>query len=425
MNTLEDRLRAAARAAAGTVADDSAPPLSLTQPERRPGLPGRFPWMVPLAAAAAVIAVIAGSILAVGSRPPARPFPVTTSGLPAYFLEFLPQPPTALPVTTYSPPIPPQLRSHNTVGVVATATGKVVATATLPGTVTAIAASRDAFFAAVLSGNLARFYEIRLTAGHAGTTVTELRIPPVPPDDAPVAYLAASPSGAELAYATDATDGNFGGRNLFVASTTDGSQREWTLPGGDSQRSLDSLGPMGWLADGRTLAFNWSAPMYSNADVSLHLLDTAAPGRDLLAGRAVLPPVYAAQAFTNDTTLSPNGQVVVGVASGYRVSRSTQGSVVAFSTATGKPTVLFRASTSGDHKTICYSPPVWVSSTGGEVLVGCAFEVKATPPAAYAEYIVLVDHGHVAKLPWIDANPQLVMAFPPAAAGGMPAHRGS
>jgi hypothetical protein len=180
---------------------------------------------------------------------------------------------------------------------------------------------------------------------------------------------------------------------------------------------------MGWLADGRTLAFNWSVPM-SSAEVSLHLLDTAAPGSDLLAGRAVLPQVFAAGAFTNDTTLSQNGQVVVGVASGDRVSRSPQGSVVAFSTATGKPTVLFRASTSGDHKSFCYSPPVWVSDTGTEVLVSCAFEVKATPPVAYAQYIAAIDHGHVARLPWLNANPELVMAFPATPAGGSPSAGG-
>jgi hypothetical protein len=424
MNTLEDRLRAATRAAAGTVADDSAPPLRLPQPGHRPrwsawGSHKRL--IVPLAAAAAVIAVISGSILVAGSRPLARPSPVTVSGLPAYFLETPFLEPVALPVRTVNPPIPSQGRSNDTVRVVATATGKVVATATLPGNVTAIAASRDAFFAAVRSGNLARFYEIRLTAGYAGTTVTELPIPPVPPGAAPVAFMAASPNGAELAYATELTGGDLGGRNLVVASTTDGSERVWTTPARDSQGYLDQ---MNWLADGRTLAFNWIASIASSAEVSLHLLDTAAPGSDLLAGRAVLPSVYAAQAFNNDTTLSPNGHVVVGVANGYRVSESPQGSVVAFSTATGEPTVLFRASTSGDHKSICYSPPVWVSNTGQEVLVSCALEVKATPPVAYMQYIVLIDHGHIAKLPWLDADPQWAMAFPAATAGGMPAHRG-
>jgi hypothetical protein len=415
MNTLEDRLRAATRAAAGTVADDSAPPLRLSGQGPGPGWPA---WgsakrlIVPLAAAAAVIAVVAGSVLAVGSTPPVRPLPVTASGLPAYFLEALFPQPVLEPVITYSPPIPSRFRSHDTVRVVATATGKVVAMATLPGYVTAIAASRDAFFAAVTSGSLAslgdltRFYEIRLTASHAGTTVTEL---PIRPDAGTLASMAASPNGTELAYATEPAHGNFGARNLVVASTADGSERQWTTPARDS---LGYLGPMNWLADGRTLAFNWFASIDSNAEVSLRLLDTAAPGSDLLAGPAVLPSVYAAHAFTNETTLSPNGQVVVGVADGYRVSQSPQGSVVAFSTATGKPAVLFRASPSGDHKSICYSPPVWVSNAGSEVLVSCALEVKATPPPAYVEYIVLINHGHATLLPRLDATAEGLTAFP-------------
>ncbi len=421
MNTLEDRLRAAAQAAAGTVADGSAPPLRLLQPGAPAGLPGwhrRHRWTVPLAAAAAVIALIAGSVFAAravvpGARSPApsAPLPQLADGLPAYFLES----PVSYQViasaerdalSSRGSYIRALLRKDETLRIVATATGKVAATIKVPGYVTAIAASRGAFFAAVLLNGVTRFYQISLDDSRIATTVTEL---PIPADTAPVAYMAVSPDAGELAYSTLVMHGKAGGaQDLVVASTAEGSEREWTTPARDSQGYMTS---MAWLADGRTLAFNWTGSPEAPAAVSLRLLDTAAPGSDLLAGRAVLPSVYAARAFSYDTTLSPNGQVVVGVANG---SAAPGDSVLAFSTSTGEKTVLYQASTSGDHETGCYSPLVWVSNAGSEVLATCFREVKPTPPAvtAYVTDVVLITHGHATVLPWLNATAAGVTAFP-------------
>jgi len=427
VNTLEDRLRAAARAIAGTVADDSAPPLRLPQPGRRPGLPGRFPWIVPLTAAAAVIALIAASIFAAhvvlpGSRrpaprPPWAPLPHLADGLPAYFLEdpAMPSPDglQPLPPNTSSGPVPSRFRSQEILRVVATATGKVAATATLPGYVTAIAASRGAFFAAVVRGNRARFYEIQLTAGYAETTVTKL---PIRPDPAPIAYLAASPDGAKLAYSTVVGQGGLDlAQRLVVASTTRDSEREWTAPAGYFGHSGGSMGPMNWLADGRTLAFNWIGSLVeAPAMMYMTLLDTAAPGSDLMAGRAVPESLFGSfgfPRFADYTTLSPNGRVVVGVASAYPTGLAPPGSLVAISTATGQPAVLLRAS-GGDRQSGCYSPLSWISHTGSEVLATCYQEVKAPPSAVYAVHVVLVNNGHVARLPWLDATAGWATAFP-------------
>ena len=433
MNTLEDRVRAAARAAAGTVADGSAPPLKLPQPGRRPRLPdrgGRHPWIVSLAAAAAVIALIAASIFAAhavvpGARHPAAgPLPHLADGLPAYFLEYsiLDQIPGGEPRTANSPPIPSQLRSHETLQVVATATGKVAATATLPGYVTAIAASRGAFFAAVVRDNKARFYEIRLDDGRTATTVTEL---PIRPDTAPLGFMAVSPDGAKLAYSTFVVHGVSGEvQNLVVASTTGGSQREWRTPAQDSQGSISS---MTWLADGRMLAFNWIDWADTPPARSLRLLDTAAPGSNLMQAPAVLPSVYEARPFEDDSALSPNGQIVVGSASGSAASRAPEDSVVAFSTATGQETVLYRASINGPHGTGCYSPPLWISHAGSAVLVTCfqAHEVKAVPHLHYAVNVVLFNHGHATLLPWLNATAEGVTAFPPVSATGRPANSGT
>jgi hypothetical protein len=76
MNAIEDRLRAATRAAARTVPADSAPPLRL--PSRRGGLfglPGRWlprTWphvLVPVAAAAAVVGLVAASLAIADAMP--------------------------------------------------------------------------------------------------------------------------------------------------------------------------------------------------------------------------------------------------------------------------------------------------------------------------------------------------------------------
>ena len=65
MNLIEDRIRAAARAAAETVAPYSVPPLEL--PAEHPRADGwRRRWLVPAAAAAAVVIVIAVTAVTVG-----------------------------------------------------------------------------------------------------------------------------------------------------------------------------------------------------------------------------------------------------------------------------------------------------------------------------------------------------------------------
>jgi hypothetical protein len=405
MTTLEDRVRAAARAAAATVTEGSAPPLRLAQPGRRPGpgWGGRHPWIVSLAAAAAVIAVIAASIFAAHAVVPATrrpapgpasaPLPFLADGLPAYFVEY--------PISDSFPPGSPGFPGGRTVRVVATATGKVAATVTLPGYITAVAASRGAFFAAAVKDNLARFYEIRLNDSRTATTVTEL---PIRPARSPRVPMAVSPDGTKLAYATHVA--------LVVASTTGGSQREWRPPRQDSQAWIDN---MSWLADGRTLAFNWAPSQGTISAEYLRLLDTEAPGSDLMASKRVLPSVYDAHQLLSESMLSPDGQVVVGAANSSDTNRAPVNSVIAFSTATGQQTVLYQASPNGEWG--CYSPPLWISNAGSEVLVTC-FQGQADKTGTPRFATVLIDHGHTAVLPRLSGIAPFYWftdtAFPPS-----------
>jgi hypothetical protein len=103
--SLEDRIRAATRAAASTVADDGAPPLQLRAQQRRasrlpagsrhigtgsrswPGSAWMLRFAAPLAAMAAVVAVIAASV-AVADRPHSAASSASgLAGVPRYYLE--------------------------------------------------------------------------------------------------------------------------------------------------------------------------------------------------------------------------------------------------------------------------------------------------------------------------------------------------
>ena len=146
MNSVEDRLRAAMRAAAGTVPEGSAPPLALPAPGRRRAASGRHPrrptrWLAPIAAAVAVAAVAAGLIVATGPTSVLLPYPVPTrapvtlpavqptpplaDGLPAYFLA----------VPGDEGPGPGRGAPSGFVNIVSTATGRTVMKVTLPGAV--------------------------------------------------------------------------------------------------------------------------------------------------------------------------------------------------------------------------------------------------------------------------------------------------
>jgi hypothetical protein len=377
-------------------------------------------FWAPVAAAAAVAALaITGAVIAAhpvpatrrpAPGPPSAPLPFLADGLPAYFVEnsFLDR----LPGLVHS--------SRGTVRVVATATGKLAATATLPGYVAAIAASRGAFFAAAVKDNQARFYEIRLNDSGTATTVTEL---PIRPDTASVShFMAVSPDGSKLAYSTYAASGAI--RSLVVASTTGGSQREWRPP---PQDSGGWMGPMSWLADGRTLAFNWAPSLRTISDGYLRLLDTEAPGSDLMASKRVLPSVFDAHLLITDSMLSPDGQVVVGAVNESAANRAPVNSVIAFSTATGKQTVLYRAAPYGTNEWGCYSPPLWVSNAGSEVLVTCFYsraDKTGTlcnpdrPSVCQPQFAtVLIDHGHATILPSLSRGQAMMTwftAFPPS-----------
>jgi hypothetical protein len=386
-----------------------------------------------------VVAVVATSILVAkvyvpvrpgGPRPHrvstvAPPFP-TWDGLPAYFLVTAGMLNSNTPGTAqFNRLIPSSLRSHDTVGIISAATGRVAATVRLPGHVSAIAASAGAFFAAVVSNHVTTFYEIRLAAGGTGARTTKLPIPLVA---AQIGYLAAAPDGSKLAFSIEVPQGHsaYLAQNLTVAATATGAERRWTTPVPDRG---GGIGAMSWLADGKTLAFDWFTASGTSSAAALRLLDTAAGGHDLFGGRAVLPMANYGSYF-NGYTVSPDGRVLVGavlcVAGGCRPDspgtlggrRLIVGSIAQFLAASGKASVRYvepelpgmagRQRNSG-----CY-PPLWVGSSASKMLLLCFQHRPATRTrkSVTDAHVLLLSGSRVTQLPWLTATVNEYTAFP-------------
>lgn len=419
MSTIEDRLRAAARAAASTVADDSAPPLRLPAPAERSRsrsrhlrLRGRsasrWPrWAAPAAAAIAVAAVV--TTAAVLAQGPGRPGSAARTS----------NPPAAIPAGALDEVPPYFLESQSilksdsgrTVEIAATATGKVVATATLPGPVVQIAANRSAFYAMVNIGRLAKFFEIRLLPGHHRTIVTELPIPGVPgqrTDD-----FAVSPDGSKLALQTYGPPRavrkgvtEYLVQGIIVASTATGQERQWHLPAADINGSMAG---MSWLADSRTLAYLWAGGRSASG---MRLLDTAAPGQELLSA-PLLAKISAAA--SNDENISADGQVLIVSdqpetqqfrgADGQLIPH---GSIVSVSVRTGQARLLYtppsvRLETGPSAGTLASGScgnPLWMSDSGSEVLFVCDRYTPRSRHPGTVLYTLLVRDGRAYRIPW-------------------------
>jgi hypothetical protein len=306
MNTIEDRIRAAARAAAGTVPPDSVPPLRLPtgRPSRfrrrhRDSPPG-LAWARRMAPAAAAVAVVAVAISVVTiSR--SRHEPVTSTGTAAPG-GVKPGP----PISTYvrSGQVPPfyvAITSHGNPNlnlsyavVQATISGKTLATIkpSVPGgTIVAVtAAADDRTFVLdeqplVKPGSSASqvfeprtFYMFRLNSSGQPRPLTKL--PMSVPSGGTVSGLALSPSGRKLAIAVQ-PDNNKKDLNLQeirVYTLGTGAVRTWKGDGGigigpDDEKSVS------WTADERTLAFDWSGATSGG----VRLLNVGAAGNSLLA----------------------------------------------------------------------------------------------------------------------------------------------
>jgi hypothetical protein len=307
MNTLEDRVRAATRAAADTVPPDSVPPPWL--PPASPAASRRRSWLgspwarrlAPLGAALAVVAVAVTMVLV--GRAVQAPVSAPEAGLGP------PGPVTAgPPVSSYvaSGQVPSyyvaiESRGNPNVNpsyAVVRATVPGAALATLPasvahGTVVAVTAAADdrtfvldeqMFVATDSNANQfvepRTFYLVRLDA--SGRPGTPTRLPATVPGGELVTGLALSPDGSKLAIAVEPdnvkNDPNL--EQILVYTLATGAVRTWSGDGTigfgpDDARSLS------WAGDERTLAYSWAAS--PGIQTSVRLLDVETGGGSLLA----------------------------------------------------------------------------------------------------------------------------------------------
>jgi hypothetical protein len=288
MNTLEERIRTAVTQTAEEIAPGSIPPLSLAEPQRRRPGPagrgrGRAGWprvLIPLAAAASVIAVVA-TLLAISGgahgRPPAKAtgHASVMASLPPYYVQLAGNNPNTTVLQ----------RRHAAIH--ATSSGATLAKITPPspyGTFVSVAGAGDghAFVLAaerwaVLRANggvseLAeptKFFLLRINPVTGKPRLTALPIP-AEPKSAGLSGMALSPGARRLAVAVD---GNGNRQTIQVFTLATGAEQQWAWPGGGN--ITNNAGGNGqvlsWAADQRTLAFQ----VWQGRNIEVRLFSTA------------------------------------------------------------------------------------------------------------------------------------------------------
>lgn len=385
MNTLEDRVRAATQAIAGTVAPDSAPPLRL------PASPGprrarRWAhWLTPVAAALAVTAVVLASLaLHRGDQAgsPVSPGPLP-SGLPRYYAALVQEP---------SGPWWAQVR--------ATVSGKVLATVRPPLPFTRFsevaAAPDDHTF--VLAGigpqgqpSVTQLYALRLNPATGQVRLSRLPIPLIP-ERWRVNALAVSPDGTRLAVALE-PPGAERPRLQLYSMTSGALLREWGVntshPG-----AAPVVGFMSWAPDGRTLEYSY--PLHGNGAA---LLDVTRPGTNLLGNSTIVQfPKWAA--LTNNLTMTGGGRLIANAAFITSANGAVTGWLAGeFSARTGKPVhVLYRRVFHRSNPAIGPGA-VWWASPSGQVLIASPARHGLGPNQAYTGLAVFTGHRYI-PLPW-------------------------
>ncbi len=351
MNTLEERVRAATRAAGDTVAPDSVPPLRLPV-----GDPGRSRggsrssasvWarrLAPLGAALAVVAVAIAMVTlgqavhksAAPPRPaPTGPGPVQAGPAAASYAAAGQVPPYYVSIESHGNP-----NFNPSYAVVrSTATGSALGTISAAGggtVVTATASADDRTF--VLDeqpwvppqSHANQFFEprtfilFRLDASGQPGTLTRLSMSV--PSGALMTGFALSPDASQLAIAVEPNNDKAdpGLQQIRLYSLATGAERTWSADGTigfgpDDARSLS------WTADERTLAFDWTGNG-PGVHVGVRLLDIRSAGGALLAnsreavslvdqastpiptpGVTSLPPSWSASPTVSPSIASPSG----------------------------------------------------------------------------------------------------------------------
>ena len=314
MPDLENLLREELQHEAQKVQPELLRPLQV--PTRRPSW---RPRLLPFTAAAAVIAVITAGALAAGltaAHKPAARKPAVSGSAPASLPRFY--------VTTSSGPGGRGIQAV----VRASASGQVTGTVPVPsalpvewadsgGTFVTAAADDRSFIIGVQGGQAPtktgldlRLFRFAISAAGKPGHLTELA--PAPMRNQTTEGIALSPDGKLLAVSLmrDSPADAVGAIQVLDLAT--GATRTWTAPA----HSVYIPGPPSWADGSRLIAFTWLRSTQSglmSAPRGIRLLDTAAPGDNLMAGTVIVPSGKVAAGSIVSALITPDGRDVIVV----------------------------------------------------------------------------------------------------------------
>jgi hypothetical protein len=314
MPDLENLLREELQHEAQKVQPELLRPLQV--PTRRPTW---RPHLLPFTAAAAVIAVITAGALVAGltsAHKPAAHKPAVSGSAPASLPHFY--------VTTSSSPDGRGIRAV----VRASASGKVTGTVPVPsalpvewadsgGTFVTAAADDRSFIIGVQGGQAPtktgldlRLFRFAISAAGKPGHLTELA--PAPMRNETTEGIALSPDGKLLAVSLMSNSTADAVGAIQVLNLATGATRTWTAPA----HSAYIPGPPSWADGSRVIAFTWLRSTQSglmSAPRGIRLLDTAAPGDNLVAGTVIVPSGMVAAGSIVSALITPDGRDVIVV----------------------------------------------------------------------------------------------------------------
>jgi hypothetical protein len=286
-------------------------------------------------------------------------------------------------------------------------TGKTLRVVPLPGGIdpkmsqVAAAGNDHTFVFALFSFPRTRFYLMRVAAGGRSARLAPLAIPPLPAG-AVADGLAVSADGRSLAVSVQFSGGQHGA--VEVVSLATGARRMWTT----ARAGLP--GDLSWADGGRELGFFWQDGSHASGSPQtshsgLWLLNTTAPGNNLMSGRRILP-AHVGSDDVQSAMLTPDGTKVIASVNYTGTGSVGRGTVVGgiaeLSARTGRPlrTLLAEhAAYSADPgQQGWYITPcalVAPDATGNHLLVSC-------------DSFGRLDHGRFTHLP--GAAPQSAIA---------------
>jgi hypothetical protein len=352
MTDIQTRMREAMRAEAEQASADQLRPLR-PLPEkvarRRAAARG---WLVPAAAALAIVAVIALVTAGVHQAgiPAAGRSTAPTTGQPPWPTGDGSRPPYLVSVG-YSQRIPGTTEFRMAFQVHSSVTGAVLYQLPLPGVSLAtegspaIAAAGDGrhFVIEVPGGNRAepapRFMLLTIDANGRGTSLSGLSLR-AEPAGMVVTDVALTADGTKLAIAWETIRPPAAGptAELQVVSLASGATHSWTTRQ-EGERALSGMiSEPSWGANDRLLAFEWDAA--TGPDRGLYLLNTSDPGAGLLS-REIIPGSSDHRSIVDAYLTGPGRTVVATVVYPPAVANRKHpnwavSAVVEYSVATGR-----------------------------------------------------------------------------------------